>query len=145
VPAGPHLLTDIMFGAPLALLPTLLGPVVTAVVVVTASVAMGKHDPLVGGPFMNWLIAVLLFGVLALVLGASMLGADVLFAALGRRPITGMCAWIAGLLAPLPVAVFWAAVPPRTHQGFMFGVILVAPLLLVAGLVRLVAMVTCGR
>jgi hypothetical protein len=131
--------------AVLSTLPTLIGPVAAAVVIVTASVAMGKHDPLVGGPFMNWLIGVAVFGLLALVLGAAMLGADVLLTALGRRPITGACAWIAGLLAPLPVAAFWAAVPPRSQHGLMFAVALLAPIVLAAGLVRLVATAICGR
>src|SRR6187200_3453949 len=116
-----------MFAA-FSTLPTLVGPVITAVAVVTIGVAMGKHDPLVGGPFMNWLIGVVLFGFLALVLGAVMVGADALLASVGRRPIAGTCAWIAGLLAPLPVAVFWTAVPPRTQQGLMFGVVLLAPI-----------------
>jgi hypothetical protein len=129
----------------LAVLPTLLGPVATAVTFVTVSIALGKYDGLFGGPLMNWLIATVLSSLLALVLGASMLGADVLLAALGRRPITGGCAWIAGLLAPLPVAAIWLVAPPRSQQGLTFVVALLAPIVVAAGLTRLVATATCGR
>ena len=127
------------------MLPTLAGPFATAVVIVSLSLALGKHDPLLGGPFMNWLIGVVVFGLLALVLGAAMLGVDLLFAAFGRRPIDGACAWIAGLLAPLPVGASWLFAPPRHEQGPMFFVALLAPIVVSAGLVRLIALWACGR
>ena len=128
-----------------AVLPTLAGPFATAVVIVSVGLALGKHDPLLGGPFMNWLIGVVIFGLLALVLGAAMLGVDLVFAAFGRRSTDGACAWIAGLLAPLPVEASWLFAPPRNEHGPMFFVALLAPIVVSAGLVRLVALWACGR
>ena len=124
---------------------TLVGPLATAVIIITVGVALGKHDPLLGGPFMNWLIGVVVFGLLALVLGAMMLIVDLFFAALGRRPIHGACAWIAGLLAPLPLPAIWLVAPPRNQHGPMFWVALLAPIVVSAGLVRVIALRACGR
>jgi hypothetical protein len=134
-----------MIGGSFAVFPTLVGPVVSAVVIVTVGILVGKSDPLLGGPFMNWLIGVVLFSLLALVIGAAMLGADALLVAFGRRPIDGRCAWIAGLLAPLAVEMIWLVAPPRNQQGLMFVVTVFGPIVCCAGLVRLAASALCAR
>jgi hypothetical protein len=129
----------------LAVASSLVGPLVTTCAIVTLGVALGKHDGLLGGPFMNWLIGVVLFGGLALVLGGCMLGLDALLALFGRSPPAGVCAWAAGLLSPLPVEAVWLVAPPRQYDGLMFGVALLAPIVLAAGVVRLITTLACGR
>ena len=129
----------------LAVAPALVGPLVTTCAIVTVGTALGKHDGLLGGPLMNWLIAVVLFGGLALVLGACLLGLDALLAVFGRSPPAGGCAWVAGLLSPLPVAAVWLIAPPRQYDGLMFGVALLAPIVLAAGAVRVITTLVCGR
>jgi hypothetical protein len=72
----------------------LLGPVITTVALVTILALIGPHEPLLGGPFINWLISVGLFAPLALLQGACMLGFGAVFRARA----------IAALLAPVVIA-----------------------------------------
>jgi hypothetical protein len=123
----------------LAVKPTLLGPVMTVFVIVTVSVAMGHHDPLLGGPLLNWLIAVVLFGGLALLQGAFMIAVDAVLLLSGRHPPAGARAWAAGLAAPLPVALVWLIARPGSHHGLLFAVAVFGPILVSGWVVRLVA------
>ena len=129
----------------LAVAPALVGPLVTTCAIVALGAALGKHDGLLGGPLMNWLIGTVVFGGLALVLGACLLGLDAVLAVFGRSPPAGVCAWVAGLLSPLPVAAIWLVAPPRQYDGLMFGVALLVPIVLAAGVVRLITTLACGR
>ncbi|HMF41474.1 MAG TPA: hypothetical protein VKQ32_12300 [Polyangia bacterium] len=126
--------------------PILLGPVIAAIAVITVGVIVGPTEPLLGGPFMNWLIGVVVFGALALAQGVCMLGFDALFTLVGGRvSARRRCAWIAGLVAPLPVAATWAAAPPGRQSGLFAVVLLFAPIVVFAGLIVWVKRKRCAR
>lgn len=121
--------------------PLLFGPLITAVAMVTVAVIVGPTEGLIGGPFMNWLVAVVLFGGLTLIQGACLLGFDRLLVWFGRPTLTRRTAWLAGLVAPLPVAAIWQLAPPGRQSGAMFWFALFAPFLGIAVVVRL----ACAR
>jgi len=125
--------------------PALLGPVVTTVAIITVGVLICPKEPLLGGPFMNWLFGVAVYGVLALGQGACMLAFEALFALFAGPVRSGRrCAWIAGLVAPLPVAVALMVAPP-SQQGGLVWVALFAPIVVFAGLVVWVRRKLCAR
>jgi hypothetical protein len=74
-----------------------------------------------------------------------LLAFDLVFAPSRPRAIPRRWAWIAGLGAPLPVALFWAVVRPANQNGAMVWVVLIAPIVVSAGVVRAGARLVCDR
>jgi hypothetical protein len=116
------------------------GPALGALSFVTVSVfVFGWTDPKFGGRFGNWLMGMAAGGVLALLLAAALLGADVFLLRLGlRRPPEGARAFAGGVAAPVLVFGCYLLVPPGHYEmGPGFFAALIAPVVGVAFALRL--------
>jgi hypothetical protein len=80
----------------------------------------------------------LIAGPPALLLGSFMIGLDALWCRLTLQPpITGWPAWIAGLLAPIPMTLAWHVLRPGSFTGLGFWLAALAPVVLTAFAVRI--------
>jgi hypothetical protein len=106
-----------------SVVPTLVGPLATAILVGTVAVMIGPLEGLLGDFWGNWLAVMLLAVPTGLALGAGMLGLDLVASRLGMRTPSGAVAWLFGLIAPLPVALAWYLWPPREGHSFVLPIL----------------------
>ena len=117
--------------------PTLVGPLITTVVIAAVAATFGPIEGLLGGRVSNAIFYLLITGPPALLLGILMLGLDVIWCRLALQPpVTGWPAWIAGLLAPIPVQIGWEVLRPGGFTGVGFWFAVLVPVVLTAFAVR---------
>jgi hypothetical protein len=94
--------------------PAILGPLASAWVGITLLALVGPTEPLLGSRFWNWVISMALGSLLALLLGSSLLAADVVLARWRALP-TGPRAWVMGAGAPWLLALAYQLHSPGQH------------------------------
>jgi hypothetical protein len=123
----------------LYLRPALLGPLATISAVVTVSVLLGYTDPLVGGPFANWLFGMFVGTFVACGMTGVLMLVDIVLLRLGvRRLPTGRRAWGGACATTLGALVGYEIWPPGGHPiGARFLLAMLGPGLVIAAALRL--------
>lgn len=109
--------------------PALLAPWLSMAAYVSVGVLLGHHDPLLGGPLANWVIAMLFGTAWAGAISAALLGVDTVRVRRGVPVPEGAPAWLGGALAfGLCLGSYWVFRPGR-FDGLLFWIALVAPVI----------------
>jgi hypothetical protein len=121
------------------LCPAFFGPVLAIWAWVTVSVfVLGKWEPELG-KWGTWLVAMLFGTLFGGGLGVVLVLVDALLLRYRSRLLPmGPRAWLMGALAPFAVIGVWSLVRPGRCDGWLLGLAVVGPMLLVALVLRLV-------
>jgi len=119
--------------------PTYVGAIASSWVAITAYLFLAKPNPVLGNPWLTWLILVAVATPIASVLATTMVVVDVLLLKLKVRALpTGKPAWGMALLAPVPVAAaLWYLLPGSAASATALALSVAAPVLASALAVRL--------